>query len=51
MCRCGQVSDKLNCGRNMDCEFRVDAGFACDKASAAAALFERKVKRYTTKLV
>jgi hypothetical protein len=48
MCRSGQVSDKLNCGRNMDCEFRVDTDFACDKASAAAALLERKIKKYTT---
>jgi hypothetical protein len=48
MCRCGQVSGKLNCGRNMDFEFRVDAGFACDKASATATLLERKIKRYNT---
>jgi len=32
----------------MDCEFRLNAGFASDKTAAAAALLERKIKRYTT---
>jgi hypothetical protein len=51
MCSCGQVSDKFSCGRSTDCEFRVDAGFECDKAFTAAAVLERKTKRYTTYLV